>query len=70
METKNCIICGEPKLLSAFYKHKAMADGHLNKCKECCKSQAKERERENRKNPEFVEKERSRGRDKYHSLGS
>lgn len=41
-----------------------MEDGHLNKCKSCCKLQAKEREAILRLNPEWVEKERKRGRDK------
>ena len=69
METKKeCIICGELQLLSAFYKHKAMADGHLNKCKTCTKRQSKEREEVLRQDPKWVEQEKIRAREKYHRL--
>lgn len=68
MFEKKCIRCGDYKPLSEFYKHKQMGDGHLNKCKECCKAVAKEREEKLRNDPEWMEKERDRGRRKYHRL--
>lgn len=64
---KKCIKCLRVLPPSEFYKHKQMADGHLNKCKECCRTDAKEnrvkrldyyreydRNRGNRQEPEYM----------------
>lgn len=66
---KECFICKIEKPLSDFYKHKGMVGGHLNKCKDCCKQLNNERNIELSKNPDWVEKEKSRHRNKYHRLG-
>ncbi|QGH72742.1 MAG: putative HNHc nuclease [Podoviridae sp. ctQNx1] len=63
---KECYVCKNSKNLSEFYKHKGMADGHLNMCKECSKLRSTQwrdeniehcraHDRERAKNPERKE---------------
>ncbi len=66
--TKICIRCGDELPLVEFYKHKQMADGHLNKCKKCARSDSAKRESRIRSTPEGVESERKRHKEKYHRL--
>jgi hypothetical protein len=65
---KKCFKCGIEKQLSDFYKHKQMLDGHLNKCIDCTKNDVKIRYTELSSDNMFIEKERKRGREKYHRL--
>ena len=65
---KKCIRCGNDKELDDFYAHPQMLDGHLNKCKECCKEVGDLREKKLRENPKFCEEERLRSKEKYYRL--
>lgn len=68
--TKQCFKCGEVKPISGFYRHPKMADGHLNKCKDCTKKDVRSHridsaesvrayDRERAKRPEAVARRKS-----------
>jgi hypothetical protein len=68
MAIKKCFKCGIEKDLSQFYPHPKMKDGRLNKCIDCTKNDSKLTELKLRSTPEGIEKDRARGREKYHRL--
>lgn len=75
---KTCKKCGLEKELTEFYKHSAMSDGRLGKCKECTKKDVKEhrlanidrireydRKRGNRQSPQYLREYRKTFPNKY-----
>lgn len=57
---KECFKCHKTKYLDDFYKHPRMADGHLNKCKECTKQDIKKSVFRNREYYAAYDKARNR----------
>ena len=56
---KACFKCGAVKSLTDFYKHKAMKDGHLNKCKSCTKKDARKHRDDNLEKVKEYDRNRS-----------
>jgi hypothetical protein len=66
---KTCFKCKRELEPTEFYRHPMMGDGLLGKCKDCTKTDVKNRYRERlATDPTYIEKERARGREKYARL--
>lgn len=61
---KICFKCHKEKLLSEFYTHHQMLDGHLNKCKDCTRSDTANNTARKSLDPTWVISERRRHRAK------
>lgn len=57
--TKVCFKCQQCKPLSCFYAHQRMADGHLNKCIDCAKSDVRTHRTLNAESVSRYEQQRS-----------
>lgn len=66
---RQCTRCKQQKPIIGFYKQNLMADGYMRICKECIKKASRVREKELRKDPDWVAVERERGRERYYRVG-
>lgn len=66
--TDTCFKCGKTLPLDEFYTHSRMENGHLGKCKSCTRADTKKRTDALKLNPEWIEKEKARCREKEKRL--
>lgn len=56
---KKCKDCKKTKLIKEFYKHSRMADGYLNKCKDCKRGHTKDYRKNNHEKVLAYDRQRS-----------
>ena len=64
---KQCFKCNTVKSLSEFYKHPAMKDGYVNKCKECNKNDVTANRNKNIEKIRAYDRERSKNPERIKS---
>lgn len=62
--SKTCFKCNKTKPITEFYKHAAMGDGHLGKCKECAKADANKHRLENIDKVRQYDRERGKSKER------
>jgi len=58
---KTCFKCKRSLPIESFYRHAEMADGHLNKCKECTRGDVKQYRRSDKYREKVLSADRARG---------